>query len=64
MAITSCVSVSTTDMIPPFSDVTYARELSGENSDDRGRGPTSNCSATSRVSTSMAVTWLSSSDVT
>src|SRR5438270_706349 len=39
--VTASRAVSITERVPPFSDGTYAREPSGRNATDRGRGPTS-----------------------
>ena len=51
-------------IVPPFSAVTYARELSGRNADERGRAPTSIILITLLLAVSITATWLSSSDVT
>src|SRR5229473_3099398 len=61
---TLCFAVSTTDTVPPFSDVTYAWPPSGEKADPRGRGGTSKCVITRLAAVSIAVTRPSPSDVT
>ena len=62
--MTVCFIASTTHTSPPFSAVTYARELSGRKAVERGRRPTLNVLIGLSAIASMAVTWLSSSDVT
>src|SRR5688572_11561556 len=64
VVMTVCFIASSTHTSPPFSAVTYARELSGRNAVDRGRRPTLTVASGFSASASMAVTWLSSSDVT
>src|SRR4249920_3421670 len=56
--------VSITDNVPPFSDGTYARDPSGRNAIDRGRGPTFTDLTTLPAATSTTNTAPSSSDVT
>ena len=50
--------------VPPFSDGTYAREPSGRNAIERGRGPTLTDFTTLCAARSMTKTAPSSSDVT
>src|SRR5688572_69667 len=61
---TRCFWASTTATEPPFSDVTYARLLSGRKVVDRGRGPTLNVVTSFRLGASITATCPSSSDVT
>jgi hypothetical protein len=51
--MTECDAVSTTEILAPFSDVMYARVLSGKNAESRGRGPTVNCLTTRFAAVSM-----------
>ncbi len=61
---TACFAVSTTDTVPPFSDVQYARPPSGRNAQARGLGPTLNVLTALPDAASIAVTWPSPSEVT